>query len=85
MIGTHSTKSERLNTLVAALGTEPRRPRERSDGLSDIIPLGEDSACITAAGDNAAIITVVTTTEKGRRLLRAIARFYGIQPAGVDA
>ncbi len=80
-----STAESRLSSLLSVLGAEPSRPTARDDGLTDTVCLGgKDMACITAAGENAAVITIITTTERGRKLLAALARAYVAQPGGAE-
>lgn len=81
MTTAHTARRERLCTMLGAMGAEPKRPTERDDGLTDIVQLGGgDQAAITAAGDDLAVITIVTRTRKARRVIEAVAREYGITP-----
>lgn len=83
MTAADTTAAGRLTTLLSALGASPSRPTAREDGLSETVDIGgRDKACITAAGDDTAVITIVTTTERGRKLLAAVARSYVVHPGG---
>lgn len=73
------TKRERLFDLVSVLNADQFRPTERDDGVSETVRVSDtDDVCIVAAGEDTAVITIVTNTLRGRRLLRDIARSYNI-------
>lgn len=71
----------RLEKLTGILGQNADHPFEQEGAVSKNVRLGGgDTGCITALGDDTAILTIVTDTRRAKSLLRTVAREYGIEP-----
>ena len=80
-VATITPLAHRLETMLNAVGAPETNATLRGDGLTQTVRLNEyDDVCITAAGEDTAILTVVTTTRAARRMLRSLAQSYGRTP-----
>lgn len=71
----------RLTRMLAMIGVELGRADAREDGLTQSAYLNENmTISVTAAGEDTAVVTIVTDTATARELLRSVGRNCGIVP-----